>query len=280
MYDIVERKTLFSNREVVTVLGYKQDEIQAYLTNAATHFHPDDIGAIRSHHEALRHAGDGEVRRIEYRARHRDGHWVWLAARDTPFERGKDGLVSQIVGIAQDVTARRAAQERLTWQANYDALTGLANRHHFWTRLQTVLRRTAIEGGVAALCLLDVDNFKEINDRYGHPAGDEVLEAIGSVLRTELRSSDLAGRLGGDEFIFVLPDTDAHEAARLAERVLDRLRTQAFGAGAETEPFLVTATFGVAEWRSHLDARELLECADRALYKAKAAGRNRVCIDA
>lgn len=279
VYDIVARRTLFSNREVVTVLGYKQDEIEAYLANATTHFHPDDIGAIRAHHEGLRHAADGEVRRLEYRARHRDGHWVWLAARDTPFERGKDGLVCHIVGIAQDVTARRAAQERLTWQANYDALTGLANRHYFWGRLQTVLRRAAIEHSVVSLCLLDVDNFKEINDKYGHAAGDEVLEAVGTILRTELRSSDLSGRLGGDEFTFVLPDTSVHDAARLAERILDRLRTQAFGAGAETEPFLVTATFGIAQSRVDTDARELMDSADRALYRAKAAGRNRVCID-
>ena len=279
VYDILERRTLFSNREVVTVLGYKPDEIEAYLANANTHFHPDDIGAIRAHHEALRHAVDGEVRRLEYRARHSDGHWVWLAARDTPFERGKDGLVCHIVGIAQDVTARRAAQERLTWQANYDALTGLANRHYFWGRLQTVLRRAAIEHSVVSLCLLDVDNFKEINDKYGHAAGDEVLEAVGTILRTELRSTDLSGRLGGDEFTFVLPDTNAHDAARLAERILDRLRTQAFGVGAETEPFLVTATFGIAQSRLDTDARELMESADRALYRAKSAGRNRVCID-
>lgn len=279
VYDIVGKRTLYSNREVTTVLGYKQDELLAYVANSTTHFHPEDLGAIRSHHEALRHAADGEVRRLEYRARHRDGHWVWLAVRDTPFERGNDGLVNQIVGIAQDVTARRAAQEQLTWQANYDALTGLANRHHFWTRLQTVLRRAAIEHSVAALCLLDIDNFKEINDKYGHAAGDEVLEAVGTILRRELRSTDLSGRLGGDEFVFVVAETDAHDAARLAERILDRLRTQAFGAGGELEPFLVTATFGVAEWQPHVDARELMEAGDRALYRAKAAGRNRVGID-
>lgn len=279
VYDIVGERTLYSNSEVTTVLGYKEDELLAYEANTITHFHPEDLGAIRSHHEALRRAADGEVCRLEYRARHRDRHWVWLAVQDTPCERGHDGLVNQIVGIGQDVTARRVAQEQLTWQANHDALTGLANRHHFWTRLQTVLRRAAIEHSVAALCLLDIDNFKEINDKYGHAAGDEVLEAVGTILRRELRSTDLSGRLGGDEFVFVVPETDAHEAARLAERILDRLRTQAFGAGGDLEPFLVTATFGVAEWQPHVDARELMDAADRALYRAKAAGRNRVCID-
>lgn len=279
VYDIVGKLTLYSNREVTTLLGYKQDELLTYVANSTTNFHPEDLGAIRSHHEALRHLADGEVRRLEYRARHRDGHWVWLAVQDTPFERGNDGLVKHIVGIGQDVTARRVAQEQLAWQANYDALTGLANRHHFWTRLQTVLGRAAIEHSAAALCLLDIDNFKEINDKYGHAAGDEVLAAVGTILRRELRSSDLSGRLGGDEFVFVMPETDAHDAERLAERILDRLRTQAFGAGGDLEPFLVTATFGVAEWQPHVDAAELMDAADRALYRAKAAGRNRVGID-
>lgn len=279
VFDVVERRNIFSNREVVSVLGYKPEELNLYLEPATNYFHPDDMPAIRAHHESMRHAHDGEVRRIEYRARHKDGHWVWLAARDTPFERGPDGLVRQLVGIAQDITARRAAQEKLTWQANYDALTGLANRHHFWTRLQSILRRAGIEHGAASLCLLDVDNFKETNDRFGHSAGDEVLEAVGAILRSELRTSDFSGRLGGDEFCFILADTDGNEAARLAERILERLRTQAFGMTSHGTAFSVTATFGVAEWQPHMDARELMEAADRALYRAKAAGRNRVCVD-
>ena len=88
---------------------------------------------IEGHREAMRSAQDGEVRRLEYRARHADGHWVWLSGRETPFERGADGLVKQMVGISQDITARKAAQDKLAYQANYDALTGLSNRHYFWT---------------------------------------------------------------------------------------------------------------------------------------------------
>ncbi|HXJ41940.1 MAG TPA: diguanylate cyclase, partial [Bryobacteraceae bacterium] len=259
VYDLSTRRNVYSNREVVTVLGYKPEDLDKYIAAASRQFHPDDIAGIRAHNEGLRHACDGEVRRIEYRARHRDGHWVWLAARDTPFERGPDGLVRQIVGIAQDVTARRAAQEKLTWQANYDALTGLANRHHFWNLLQGLMRHTAIQSGRAALCLLDLDNFKEANDRFGHSAGDEVLESVGAILRSELRASDIAGRLGGDEFCFCLPETDGNEAARMAERILDRLRTQAFGMASHGATFSITATFGIAEWRADMDARELME---------------------
>ena len=278
VYDLVDRRNVYSNREVVTVLGYKPEEIRKEgLTR--TLYHPDDHAMIDAHHEALRHAVDGEVRRLEYRARHADGHWVWLSGQETPFERGIDGLVKQVVGISQDITARKAAQDKLAYQANYDALTGLSNRHYFWTGLQGLLRRASIERSGTALCLFDVDYFKDINDRFGHAAGDEVLEAIGNIVRGELRSTDIAGRLGGDEFCFALSRTDSNECARVAERVRDRLGTLAFGMNAGS-PFSVTATFGVAESEPDANAKELMEAADRALYRAKSAGRNRVIVNA
>lgn len=278
VYDLVERRNVYSNREVITVLGYKPEEIRKEgLTRAL--YHPDDHALIDAHHEALRHAVDGETRRLEYRARHAEGHWVWLSGQETPFERGADGLVKQVVGISQDITARKAAQDKLAYQANYDALTGLSNRHYFWTGLQSLLRRASIERSGTALCLFDVDHFKDINDRFGHAAGDEVLESIGNIVRGELRSTDIAGRLGGDEFCFALSRTDSNECARVAERIRDRLGTLAFGMNAGS-PFSVTATFGVAESEPDANAKELMEAADRALYRAKSAGRNRVIVNA
>ena len=279
VYDLVEQRNVFSNREVITVLGYKPEDIQRTGGSGQIIFHPDDRAMLKAHREALRHAQDGEIRKLEYRARHADGHWVWLSGRETVFERGPDGLVKQIVGISQDITTRKAAQEKLAWQANYDALTGLSNRHHFWTGLQSVLRRGSIEQSRTALCLFDVDHFKDINDRFGHVAGDEVLETIGNIVRAELRAVDVAGRLGGDEFCFALPRTDRNECARVAERIRERLGTLAFGMTTGST-FSVTATFGVAESESDVDAKELMEAADRALYRAKSAGRNRVVVDA
>jgi diguanylate cyclase (GGDEF)-like protein/PAS domain S-box-containing protein len=278
VYDLVEHRNVYSNREVVSVLGYKPEEILKMESMNQGFYHPDDQAMIEAHRESLRHAQDGEVRRLEYRARHADGHWVWLSGQETAFERGPDGLVKQIVGIAQDITARKAAQDKLAYQANYDALTGLSNRHHFWTALQSVLRRASIEHSGTALCLFDVDHFKDINDRFGHAAGDEVLESIGNIVRAELRSTDLAGRLGGDEFCFALPRTDSNECARVAERIRERLSTLAFGMAAGS-PFSVTATFGVAESEPDVNAKELMESADRALYRAKSAGRNRVIVN-
>ena len=278
VYDLVEQRTIFTNREASVVLGYKPEDFREIDAKGSGFFHPDDQAAVGAHRETLRHAPDGDVRRIEFRARHADGHWVWLSSRETPFERGADGLVTQTVGIAQDVTAGKAAQDKLAWQANFDALTGLANRHHFWTRLQGALRRASIEHSETSLCLFDVDRFKEINDRFGHAAGDEVLEAIGNIVRAELRTTDIAGRLGGDEFCFALPGTDDNESARVAERMRERLSTLAFGM-ASGSTFSVTATFGVARSEPHMDAKELMEAADRALYRAKSAGRNRVMVE-
>jgi diguanylate cyclase (GGDEF)-like protein/PAS domain S-box-containing protein len=278
VYDLVERRNVYSNREVISVLGYKPEEIQKLESSSQGFYHPDDQSLMDAHREALRHAQDGEVRRIEYRARHADGHWVWLSGQETAFERGTDGLVKQIVGISQDVTARKIAQDKLAYQANFDALTGLSNRHHFLAGLQSVLRRSSIEHSGTAICLFDVDHFKAINDRFGHAAGDEVLEAIGNIVRGELRTSDIAGRLGGDEFCFALPRTDSNECARVAERMRDRLGTLAFGMNADS-PFAVTATFGVAESEPDVNVKELMEAADQALYRAKSAGRNRVIVN-
>jgi diguanylate cyclase (GGDEF)-like protein/PAS domain S-box-containing protein len=280
VYDLVEHRKVYNNREVITVLGYSPEEILKMEGRNESLFHPNDQAMIIAHHEALRRAQDGEVRRLEFRARHADGHWVWLSGRETPFERGADGLVTQIVGISQDITARKAAQDKLAYQANYDALTGLSNRHHFWTGLQSALRRASIEQSGTALCLFDVDLFKDINDRFGHAAGDEVLETIGKIVRAELRSpADIAGRLGGDEFCFALPGSDRDECARVAERIRERLETLAFGMSAGL-PFSVTATFGVAEAEHDNGWKELMEAADRALYRAKSAGRNRVIVEA
>ena len=272
VHDLDDQKNVYVNREMFAVLGYEEEDCNSEPMSVMVH--PADLPGVRNHHAALRRARDGEVFRIEYRARHTDGRWIWLASRDTPFERDADGRVTQIVGIAQDVTQRKTVEEQLEYQANFDALTGLSNRHHFFTRLNAALRRVSIEHSVLSACVMDVDHFKSINDRYGHAAGDEVLQTVGDIVRSEMRIGDISGRLGGDEFCFVLIGASVDEAASVAERVRARLTTLAFGLGSGS-PFSVTATFGVAEAKFNANSRQLLEMADQALYEAKHLGRNR-----
>jgi diguanylate cyclase (GGDEF)-like protein/PAS domain S-box-containing protein len=268
VYDLEEQRNIFSNREIVAVLGYKPED--SGDADPFLRFHPDDAALMKRHYDALRGAQESEIRRIEYRVRHAAGHWVWLSSCDTPFERNAAGLVKRIVGIAQDITARKATEEKLARQADYDALTGLASRAHFFALLQRVVRRAAIEQSPVSFCMLDFDRFHEINERYGNAAGDEVLRAAGSVLLEELRRQDVAGRLGGDELGFILPQTELTEGTRLAARVCARIAELEFGEAG----FRVTATFGVSEWHPHEGTNGLTEAAERALYRAKAEGHS------
>jgi diguanylate cyclase (GGDEF)-like protein len=160
-------------------------------------------------------------------------------------------------------------------QALLDSLTGLANRRSIEEALRSELARAARFGTPAALVLADIDDFKRVNDRYGHAVGDEVLREFADALRETLRESDTAGRWGGEEFALILAGTDADGGAALAERarVLIGERTVHLPGG---EAVQVTASFGVAAFPECGGTVALLEAADDALYEAKRRGKNQV----
>ncbi len=181
-----------------------------------------------------------------------------------------------VLEIWHDLTKRKEMEQRLSREALTDPLTGLANRRHFNRRLELALVAAKLEGTRLTLCVGDLDYFKQINDRYGHTEGDQVLMTIGRLLRDGVRQTDLVARIGGDEFCMLFPATSANEVEILLNRVQDRLRSVCFGLPGGV-PFSVSATFGVAELRhSHRTATELFEAADQALYGAKELGRNRI----
>jgi len=128
------------------------------------------------------------------------------------------------------------------------------------------------------LVVADLDDFKMINDVYGHDAGDDVLREFASVFRVTLRESDLAGRWGGEEFVILLPGTDAEGGFQLAERVRAFLRERSF-LGRDGAVFGVTASFGIAQLQPGESERQLFAAADRALYQAKRRGKDRVELD-
>ena len=160
-------------------------------------------------------------------------------------------------------------------QARIDGLTGLANRRQCEDQLATELARVERFGGPLAVVLADLDNFKDVNDRFGHATGDIVLREFAHTLEAGIRDVDLAGRWGGEEFLLVLPGTDLPGAAAVAERIRE-VRAARVVLSPEGEPIHVTASFGVAAFPEVRTAQELLASADAALYQAKAAGKNRV----
>ncbi|SRR6266508_2195443 len=158
-------------------------------------------------------------------------------------------------------------------QALVDGLTGLANRRAGERALETELARAKRFGGSLALVFCDLDNFKTVNDRHGHLAGDDVLRELASVLGETIRTVDVAARWGGEEFALVLPGTDAEGGALFAERARETLEARTI-LTADGEPIRTTASFGVAAFPEH--GSELAAAADAALYQAKRAGKNRV----
>jgi diguanylate cyclase (GGDEF)-like protein len=159
-------------------------------------------------------------------------------------------------------------------QALMDGLTGLANRRQCEESLADELSRVDRFGGSLAIVVADLDWFKDVNDRYGHPAGDALLRDFATLLRESLRDVDLAGRWGGEEFLLVLPGTDLAGGAQVAERIRAALSSRMIMV--ENAPIPVTASFGVAAVPPAKTASELFAAADAALYEAKRAGKNRV----
>jgi diguanylate cyclase (GGDEF)-like protein/PAS domain S-box-containing protein len=188
-----------------------------------------------------------------------------LADEEMSFVRA----VANTLGTA---LARRRAEERMRHDAVHDPLTGLANRTLLRDRLELALARSEREEDYATgVLFIDLDNFKQINDAYGHAAGDAVLVELGRRLRTAVRPADTVARLGGDEFVVVCEQVDAEDAVALGRRLLTAIGTPLEVAGVEHE---LTASIGIALGRTDADA--LLGDADAAVYQAKAAGRGRV----
>ncbi|HJV29016.1 MAG TPA: diguanylate cyclase, partial [Gaiellaceae bacterium] len=179
-------------------------------------------------------------------------------------------LVGQSV-IALDNAKLHRIVER---QAFVDGLTGLANRRQAEDSLATELSRAARFGGPLSIVIGDLDGFKAVNDDHGHPVGDTVLREFARMLERSVRDVDVAARWGGEEFLLVLPGTDAEGAVRLAERIREQLEGQTLLT--PNGAVRVTASFGVAEAQEESRPTQLVAAADAALYEAKRSGKNRV----
>jgi diguanylate cyclase (GGDEF)-like protein len=174
----------------------------------------------------------------------------------------------------------RHYHETMLAQTTLDGLTGVSNRATVLSFLEKQSDLAARHRRPLAIILCDLDNFKGINDRWGHPAGDEVLRFFGSLLLGRLRASDQVGRIGGEEFLLVLPETSAREAAIVAESLRTNLEAARIPIEASPEPITAACCFGVAQLcERDGGGGSLLARADVALYRAKAEGRNRVEID-
>ena len=277
--------------EALRVFGKNPDEHMALRALLRMVGSAQRRGLIRMLNEVVAHnavlATDFSVTLFDGRAR------VIHVEAEAEFEHGH-GV--GYTGVFQDVTDRRVAEDRIRHLANFDALTGLPNRRQLIWRTERALDHARRLGHNAALLLIDLDRFKNVNDTLGHAAGDELLMEVARRLRGCVRHSDqvmegaleaagarshrtleAVGRLGGDEFVALLPEvTDDPDAERVASRILDAMREPIFVAGQEC---FVTASVGIALFpRDALNLADLMRNSDVAMYAAKTAGRNAAAI--
>ncbi|MDM8349601.1 sensor domain-containing diguanylate cyclase [Pseudomonas sp. sp1636] len=184
-------------------------------------------------------------------------------------------IIYDVTSVAINKQQLQATNLQLQQLSRTDRLTGLNNRGYWEECLQHEYARHRRYQSMAALVMFDIDHFKKVNDTYGHPAGDKVIQAVAAVVREQVRDTDIAGRYGGEEFVVLLPDVDSSGAMLFAERLRLRIESLLVSYEGQTIPF--TISLGVADLSHPVqDYPQLIEHADQALYASKQGGRNQV----
>jgi len=251
-----------------TLLGIEQHELVGRPLVELVH--PDDRAATESLLGRL--AARGATLQLEARLRATGGRWRWFQWSITSEDEGRT-----IHAIARDVTEQRHTFEELERRATIDPLTQVLTRRALFERLSLEIRRAKRYQTPLSIAVLDLDRFKEVNDRHGHAAGDELLRRLGQLLRQTQRDVDLAGRFGGDEFVIVMPQTDLDHARKAAARILRAFHERGAIKAADGSPIPLRASIGIATLTTDVkDATALVSLADDQLYTAKGRGRGRV----
>lgn len=236
--------------------------------------HPKDIAerqaAIRAHLH-----GETPWFELEYRLQHQDGKWIWVHCRGKVTQRDPQGQAMQMVTTYMDITTHMETELTYKAMARTDYLTGVASRMYFFESADRDFARSVRYKTPLSLLALDLDSFKNINDKFGHANGDQVLKSFVQTVRTFLRGTDVFGRTGGEEFCLLLPATDLDGAVSLASRILAAVRLDKVTLGSESVNY--TVSIGISERSAHhANFEALMVAADHQLYRAKTRGRDRM----
>jgi diguanylate cyclase (GGDEF)-like protein/PAS domain S-box-containing protein len=255
------------------ILGYDPDELVG--TRVMDLMHPDDLEQVRHLVRELVTSGQA-TGRTEARIRTADGPWLWMSDSGRAV-RDDDGNVLGGIDSLRDISPEHAMREELEQQARRDSLTGLPNRRDLLERLESVLAHEPRAGTVTAVLFLDLDRLKQLNDRYGHRLGDDVIVEVGRRISASLRAGDVVGRLAGDEYVVILSELAAPSDAWLvADAIHDRMRTSIVVGDLHVR---VTVSIGLTIARPGERPEDVLHRADVALYRAKDGGRSRTEAD-
>lgn len=263
-------KEVFYSPEWKAQLGYLPDELPDRFSTWESLLHPDDVGpAMEKVKDFL--ASSNRHYENEFRLRHRDGSYRWIMARgERQFD--SNGICVHLVGSHIDISERKQAEQRIQQLANFDMLTGLPNRMLFEERVKQAINIAQRDHTHLSILFFDLDHFKDINDTLGHHIGDEVLVEVGKRLKATVRDLDTVSRMGGDEFMLLMPDSDKNGVAQVAKALLVSI---AEPYRIEQSEFVVTPSVGIAMYPEDGENFDTLyRHADTAMYSAKRDGRN------
>jgi diguanylate cyclase (GGDEF)-like protein/PAS domain S-box-containing protein len=271
-WDVRSDRIYFSPRWKA-MLGREEHEIGDRADDGFNLTHPEDLDRLKQAIAAhLR--GQTPLLEVEHRMRHKDGGYRWMLTRGMAIWAA-DGMPCRIAGSLTDITARKAAEERLERNALYDGLTGLPNRVMLMDRLRRALERAKRHADYQfGVLFLDFDRFKVVNDSLGHKIGDQLLVGIAQRLTGCVRTEDTVARLGGDEFVVLIDYiADAGDAAQVAERIQRALAAPFDLSGHEV---FTSVSIGIAlSMTGYEEAETVMRDADMAMYRAKSSGRAR-----
>ena len=268
----VSHDELYWSEEIYRIFGMTPEEFEANLEAFLRTVHPDDREYVQNEYHAS--LWGRKPYDIEHRIIRKDnGEVRWVHERCVHV-RNEKGEVLRSDGIVQDITERKLVEQKVHQLAMTDQLTGLANRRQFFANFGDLLKLANREKMVLSLMLLDLDGFKEVNDKYGHPVGDELLRAVATRLQHCLRGTDIIARMGGDEFAVLLVNPEEPKGVlHSAERVVASFSGH-FDLGKILD-IQLGISIGIANYPEHGESEQaLIHQADIALYKAKEEGGN------
>ena len=263
----IEKGHVFFNKSWAGMLGYTVDEIEPSVEAWEKLMHPDDrdrvMAALNEHLE-----GGSDHYETEHRLLAKDGSWKWILDSGKVFERDKNGKPLRAAGTHRDITESKRLEDDLRVLASTDYLTGVANRMYGLGYLEKQMSMSKRNNAQLCVCFVDLNNLKRINDEHGHDEGDEAIKTSSEIMHNALRDSDMVIRLGGDEFLLVLPNCIMDEALVIWDRIAASTEEYNENSG---KPYELKLSHGFALYGrdSSLSVDELITIADNEMYKEK-----------
>ena len=272
-FDWESRQVLYVSPAYERIFGRPASLVLADFNEWRDSIYPDDLDYAESSMAQV--LVNGAVEDREYRIITADGQVRWLSDKCFINQQNEPGQRVIIVGIAEDITEKKQLEGELQRLATTDVLTQSSNRRHFFDCARQAFDKAREEGEPLSFLLLDIDDFKQINDSYGHQEGDQVLQRIADSGKAVLRRGDLFGRIGGEEFAAVFPGCTAQVAEQIAERLQREIQRLSFSHGQQVYGVTVSQGLtGLGDGDASLDA--LFARADAAMYQAKRQGKNQI----